>query len=48
MRAGAAAARTRIAFEEIELSSDPERCCALEALAGGRNAPQIVPLRKSS
>lgn len=35
-------ARAGIAFEEIDLSSDPERCCALEALTGGRSVPQIV------
>ena len=34
--------RAGIAFTEIDLSSDPERCCALEALTGGRSAPQIV------
>lgn len=34
--------RRGIAFEEIDLSADPERCCELEALTGGRSAPQLV------
>jgi glutaredoxin 3 len=34
--------RAAISFVEIGLSSDPERCCALEALTGGRSVPQIV------
>jgi glutaredoxin 3 len=34
--------RQGIVFEEIDLSSDLERCCALEALTGGRSAPQVV------
>jgi glutaredoxin 3 len=31
-----------IAFEEIDLSRDLERCCALAALTGGRSVPQLV------
>ena len=34
--------RYGIAFEEIDLSRDPERCCALEQLTGGKSTPQIV------
>jgi glutaredoxin 3 len=34
--------RHGIEFEGIDLSRDPERCCALEALTGGRSAPQLV------
>ena len=34
--------RHGIAFEEIDLSADPERCCELEALTGGRSAPQVI------
>jgi len=34
--------RAGIPFEEIDLSSDLERCCELEALTGGRSAPQVV------
>jgi glutaredoxin 3 len=34
--------RSGIEFEEIDLSHDPERCCALEALTGGKSAPQLV------
>jgi glutaredoxin 3 len=41
-RARALLERRGIAFEEIDLSADPERCCELEALTGGRSAPQIV------
>ena len=41
-RARALLEREGIAFEEIDLSSDLERCCALEALTGGRSAPQVV------
>ena len=40
-RAGAAE-RAGITFEEIDLSRDLERCCQLEALTGGRSAPQLV------
>jgi glutaredoxin 3 len=32
----------RIAFEEIDLSRDLERCCELEALTGGRSVPQLL------
>jgi glutaredoxin 3 len=41
-RARALLGRRGIAFEEVDLSADPERCCELEALTGGRSAPQIV------
>jgi glutaredoxin 3 len=41
-RARALLERRGIAFEEIDLSADPDRCCELEALTGGRSAPQIV------
>jgi glutaredoxin 3 len=34
--------RAGIAFTEIDLSSDLERCCELEALTGGRSTPQVV------
>lgn len=34
--------RAGIAFTEIDLSRDLERCCELEALTGGRSTPQIV------
>jgi glutaredoxin 3 len=34
--------RYGIAFEEIDLSRDPERCCALEELTGGKSTPQLV------
>jgi glutaredoxin len=34
--------RLGIEFEEIDLSRDPDRCCALEALTGGKSAPQLV------
>ena len=41
-RARALLERRGIAFEEIDLSADPDHCCELEALTGGRSAPQIV------
>jgi glutaredoxin 3 len=41
-RARALLERRGIAFEEIDLSADPGRCCELEVLTGGRSAPQIV------
>jgi glutaredoxin 3 len=41
-RARALLERRGIAFEEIDLGADPERCCELEALTGGRSAPQIL------
>ena len=31
-----------VTFEEIDLSSDAERCCELEALTGGKSAPQLA------
>ena len=34
--------RAGIAFTEIDLSRDLERCCELEALTGGRSTPQVV------
>ena len=34
--------RAGVAFAEIDLSRDLERCCELEALTGGRSTPQIV------
>jgi glutaredoxin 3 len=34
--------RYGIAFEEIDLGRDPERCCALEERTGGKSTPQIV------
>ena len=34
--------RAEVTFEEIDLSSDLERCCELEALTGGRSAPQLA------
>jgi glutaredoxin 3 len=34
--------RAAIAFAEIDLSRDPDRCCELETLTGGRSTPQIV------
>jgi glutaredoxin 3 len=34
--------RIGIAFEEIDLSSDPERCCELETLTGGHSVPQLL------
>jgi glutaredoxin 3 len=34
--------RAGVIFEEIDLSSVPERCCELEALTGGRSAPQLA------
>jgi glutaredoxin 3 len=34
--------RAGIVFEEIDLSSDLERCCALEPLTGGRSVPQLL------
>jgi glutaredoxin 3 len=34
--------RVGVAFAEIDLSRDLERCCELEALTGGRSTPQIV------
>jgi glutaredoxin 3 len=34
--------RNGIAFVEIDLSRDPERCCALQELTGGRSTPQLV------
>ena len=34
--------RAGIAFTEIDLSRDLERCCELKALTGGRSTPQIV------
>jgi glutaredoxin len=43
MRASAALPERRgIAFEEIDLSADPARCCELETLTGGRSTPQLV------
>jgi glutaredoxin 3 len=41
-RARALLERRGIAFEKGDLSADPERCFELEALTGGRSAPQIV------
>lgn len=41
-RARALLERRGIAFEEVDLSADPGRCCELEALTGGRSAPQVV------
>ena len=41
-RARARLERCGIAFEEIDLSADPDRCCELERLTGGRSTPQIV------
>lgn len=34
--------RVGVAFAEIDLSRDLERCCELEALTGGRSTPQVV------
>ena len=31
-----------VAFTEIDLSSDPDRCCELAALTGGSSAPRIM------
>ena len=31
-----------VAFTEIDLSRDTDRCCELEALTGGRSTPQVV------
>jgi glutaredoxin 3 len=41
-RARALLERARVAFAEIDLGRDPERCCELEALTGGRSTPQVV------
>jgi glutaredoxin 3 len=41
-RARALLERRGIAFEEIDLSTSPERCCELEALTGGKSVPQLV------
>jgi len=41
-RARALLERRRIAFEEIDLSRDLERCCELEAPTGGRSVPQLL------
>lgn len=41
-RARALLERRGVAFEEVDLSSDPDRCCELGSLTGGRSTPQIV------
>ena len=41
-RARALLERAEVIFTEIDLSRDPERCCTLEALTGGRSTPQVV------
>lgn len=41
-RARALLVRHGLDFDEIDLSADPGRCCELEALTGGRSAPQLV------
>jgi glutaredoxin 3 len=41
-RARALLERAGIAFEEIDLSRDPARCCQLESLTGGRSVPQLL------
>jgi len=34
--------RRGLIFEEVDLGADPERCCELEALTGGRSVPQVL------
>lgn len=34
--------RAGVAFTEVDLSSDSDRCCELAALTGGSSAPQII------
>jgi len=41
-RARALLERAGVAFAEIDLSRDLDRCCELEALTGGRSTPQVV------
>lgn len=41
-RARALLERAGIAFEEIDLSRELERCCQLEALTGGRSGPWLL------
>jgi glutaredoxin 3 len=41
-RARALFERRGVPFEEVDLSADPDRCCELETLTGGRSTPQLV------
>lgn len=41
-RARALLERAGVVYVEIDLSRDPDRCCELEVMTGGRSTPQIV------